>query len=208
MRLYTLNQSVLLFQHKAREFLNAYTSNAPEASKNAFLDIRGRIVAVCDQRFLSADEVMMVLERPFQERLLKHLEKYLALGDTTVVEKADQVYFDMEKGQMIISPTKQLSTVSENEWTLYRLRHFMPAQGIDYDQEMLLNVFDEAYVSYTKGCYLGQEVIARVHYRGKPPKKLVVKTEDQIVPGDSPMTSQTTDPATGKAMGFVFTVLK
>jgi aminomethyltransferase len=27
-------------------------------------------------------------------------------------------------------------------------------------------------VSYTKGCYLGQEVIARIHWRGQPAKQL------------------------------------
>ncbi|MCG3144799.1 MAG: hypothetical protein HONDAALG_02272 [Gammaproteobacteria bacterium] len=30
----------------------------------------------------------------------------------------------------------------------------------------------EPAVSYTKGCYLGQEVIARIHWRGQPAKRL------------------------------------
>ncbi|MGH9935982.1 MAG: glycine cleavage T C-terminal barrel domain-containing protein, partial [Blastocatellia bacterium] len=30
----------------------------------------------------------------------------------------------------------------------------------------------ESAVSYTKGCYLGQEVIARIHWRGQPAKRL------------------------------------
>jgi len=36
-------------------------------------------------------------------------------------------------------------------------------------------------VSYTKGCYLGQEVIARVHYLGKPKQQLVtLRSEDEL----------------------------
>jgi len=31
---------------------------------------------------------------------------------------------------------------------------------------------DESAVSYTKGCYLGQEVVARIHYRGGVQKAL------------------------------------
>lgn len=30
------------------------------------------------------------------------------------------------------------------------------------------------YVSFTKGCYTGQEIVARMHYRGKPKKELVL----------------------------------
>jgi folate-binding protein YgfZ len=30
----------------------------------------------------------------------------------------------------------------------------------------------ESTISYTKGCYVGQEIIARVHYKGRPPTQL------------------------------------
>lgn len=39
--------------------------------------------------------------------------------------------------------------------------------GVDYGEENFpQELGDEAAVSYTKGCYLGQEVVARIHYRG------------------------------------------
>ena len=41
------------------------------------------------------------------------------------------------------------------------------------DTNILLEAgFDNA-VSYTKGCYLGQEIIARIHWRGQPAKRLL-----------------------------------
>ncbi|MBZ0101765.1 MAG: hypothetical protein K8I65_06375, partial [Thermoanaerobaculia bacterium] len=48
-----------------------------------------------------------------------------------------------------------------------RIEDGEPAFGIDYGEEALpQETGDEAAISYTKGCYLGQEVVARVHYRG------------------------------------------
>lgn len=37
-------------------------------------------------------------------------------------------------------------------------------------QELALDL--NGYVSFTKGCYTGQEIVARLHYRGKPKKQL------------------------------------
>lgn len=38
---------------------------------------------------------------------------------------------------------------------------------------ILLETGREDAVSYTKGCYLGQEIIARIHWRGQPAKRLM-----------------------------------
>jgi folate-binding protein YgfZ len=55
-----------------------------------------------------------------------------------------------------------------------RVESGRPRYGIDLDdttipQEAGLN--DRA-VSFTKGCYVGQETVARLHYRGKPNRRL------------------------------------
>lgn len=49
-----------------------------------------------------------------------------------------------------------------------RVEQGLPLWGIDYDAENLPQETGlEDAVSYTKGCYLGQEVVARIHYRGQ-----------------------------------------
>ena len=224
MKLRTLsNKLVLRIENKACEFLKGFTSNALEAPRNAFLDVHGKIVAVFDQTVLNENEVLVVIERHFLGRLKKHLEKYLALGDTRLREEAYRAYFDLEGGTppkegefkipqkagvLILSKKELPAGVSEEEFTLFRLKNNLPIQGVDYDEEMLLNVGNEEFVSYTKGCYLGQEIIARVHYRSKPPKKLVVKSQADCVPEEAAvMTSKTLDPGSGKTLGFVFTPL-
>ncbi|MEZ5332239.1 MAG: hypothetical protein R2991_09365 [Thermoanaerobaculia bacterium] len=49
-----------------------------------------------------------------------------------------------------------------------------PRFGADFDDGNLPQESGlEDAVSYTKGCYLGQEVVARLHYRGRPQRGLV-----------------------------------
>ena len=64
--------------------------------------------------------------------------------------------------------------ISEAVADCVRIEHGRPRYGIDFDdsvipQEAALN--DRA-VSFTKGCYVGQETVARLFYRGKPNRSL------------------------------------
>jgi folate-binding protein YgfZ len=64
--------------------------------------------------------------------------------------------------------------VSEAAAECLRVERGRPRYGIDLDdtvipQEAGLN---ERAVSFTKGCYVGQETVARLHYRGKPNRHL------------------------------------
>ena len=54
-----------------------------------------------------------------------------------------------------------------------RLEAGIPREGVDVtDNNILLEAGYENAVSYTKGCYLGQEIIARIHWRGQPARQL------------------------------------
>lgn len=58
----------------------------------------------------------------------------------------------------------QTESVKEAQVMLASTEKFIP-------QDLNLDI-DEAGVSFTKGCYPGQEVVARVYYLGKPKKRL------------------------------------
>lgn len=65
-------------------------------------------------------------------------------------------------------------TVSEAVAECLRVEQGRPRYGLDLDdsvipQEAGLNA---RAVSFTKGCYVGQETVARLHYRGKPNRHL------------------------------------
>jgi folate-binding protein YgfZ len=64
--------------------------------------------------------------------------------------------------------------VGEDAAEIVRVERGRPRYGVDLDeatipQEAGLN---ERAVSFTKGCYVGQETVARLHYRGKPNRHL------------------------------------
>lgn len=60
--------------------------------------------------------------------------------------------------------------ISEAEWRAAEIEAGVPRAGIDTDAKTLPPelgpAFEEAHVSYTKGCYVGQEVLMRLHSRG------------------------------------------
>jgi folate-binding protein YgfZ len=64
--------------------------------------------------------------------------------------------------------------VSEQAGEVLRVERGRPRYGLDIDettipQEAALN---ERAVSFTKGCYVGQETVARLYYKGKPNRHL------------------------------------
>ncbi len=69
-----------------------------------------------------------------------------------------------------------------------RLEAGIPAYGVDVDESVILpETRLEALVSYTKGCYIGQETVARVKYRGhinRGLSGLVLDGETVPSPGD------------------------
>lgn len=54
-----------------------------------------------------------------------------------------------------------------------RIEHGHALWGVDYDDSNLPQEtgVDDA-VDYEKGCYLGQEIVARIHYRGQPARRM------------------------------------
>ncbi len=54
-----------------------------------------------------------------------------------------------------------------------RIEHGHPLWGVDYDDSNLPQETGiEDAVDYEKGCYLGQEIVARIHYRGQPARRM------------------------------------
>jgi folate-binding protein YgfZ len=64
--------------------------------------------------------------------------------------------------------------VSEPAAECLRIERGRPRYGIDMDENTIPQEagINERAVSFTKGCYVGQETVARLHYRGKPNRHL------------------------------------
>jgi tRNA-modifying protein YgfZ len=82
-----------------------------------------------------------------------------------------------EAGWRLLSAAQLPTTALESDWDRHRLALGLPAGSRDLESEktILLEAgFDELHgVSWTKGCYMGQELTARTKYRGLIKRRLV-----------------------------------
>ena len=64
--------------------------------------------------------------------------------------------------------------ISEAAADTVRIEHGRPRYGVDLDDTVIPQEADlnARAVSFTKGCYVGQETVARLYYRGKPNRQL------------------------------------
>lgn len=70
---------------------------------------------------------------------------------------------------------------------LARVESGRPRYGVDLDETVIPQEagLNERLVNFEKGCYIGQETIARLHYRGRPNRRLCLLAVDAgAAPGD------------------------
>lgn len=86
---------------------------------------------------------------------------------------------------------KQFSAawVGEEAQDILRIEAGIPRYGVDFTEDnLLLEVGLDDAVSFSKGCYLGQEVVERIRSRGHVNKKLVgliLEGQESANPGDA-----------------------
>ena len=87
-------------------------------------------------------------------------------------------------------------------WDIARIEAGRPEWGIDIDESTIPQEanFDELHaISYTKGCYVGQETVARVHFRGHVNRLL----RGLMLPQPTAARGATLADAQGKPVGDV-----
>lgn len=63
--------------------------------------------------------------------------------------------------------------ISDELYEVLRIENGLPLYNIDMDETTIVPELDlPEIISYNKGCYIGQEIIARIHFRGHVAKKL------------------------------------
>lgn len=92
-------------------------------------------------------------------------------------------------------------------WEVARVEAGRPEWGLDMDDSTIPQEanFDELHaISYTKGCYTGQEVVARVHFRGHVNRHL---RGLRIAAAEPPPTGAQLVDASGRPVGEVRTAV-
>ena len=91
-----------------------------------------------------------------------------------------------EAGWRVLSVNAIEANATEDEWDLHRLGLGLPdgSRDMEAEKSVLLEAgFDELNgISWTKGCYMGQELTARTKYRGLVKRRLVPVRIDGEMP--------------------------
>jgi len=90
-----------------------------------------------------------------------------------------------EAGWRILSPVPLPANATPVDWDVHRIALGLPDVGdLETDKTVLLEAgFDELNgVSWSKGCYMGQELTARTKYRGLVKRRLVPVAIDGPLP--------------------------
>ncbi len=86
-------------------------------------------------------------------------------------------------------------------WNIARVEGGRPAMGIDMDENTIpqeANLDTLGAISFSKGCYTGQETVARVHFRGHVNRNLRGLLSDAPIPVGAELFDQS-----GKSVGDV-----
>jgi folate-binding protein YgfZ len=100
-----------------------------------------------------------------------------AAEEHAFVEGEHGLYVATDLGVDVIGEPRAnlgVEPVSEEAAECLRIESGRPRLGLDMGSETIPQEagINERAVSFTKGCYVGQETVARLHYRGKPNRHL------------------------------------
>jgi folate-binding protein YgfZ len=85
------------------------------------------------------------------------------------------------------------TVIGEEAAECLRIERGIPRFGIDLDETVIPQEagLNERAVSFTKGCYVGQETVARLHYKGRPNRHLRgVRLSEPAALGDELVLSE------------------
>jgi len=139
----------------------------------------GRLVAVFRIQRQSPDSFLLDVEAGFREALIERLERFKLRTDA-VVTPVDHPIDVPISWPGVDDPTDEGQ----------RIRGAMPRLGAELTEDTIPGeagaVFIEQTVSFTKGCYTGQELVARIDSRGSnvPRPVRVLQASGDVNVGD------------------------
>ncbi len=160
--------------------------------------------------FADGDALLLDCERAQVPLLLQRLSRFrLRMKVALATDEALRVYVawgTQPDVAGIIAPDPRLAsfawrilatadlptTATDDDWLRHRLAFGVPdgSHDLESDKTVLLEAgFDELHgVSWTKGCYMGQELTARTKYRGLLKRRLVpVAVDGPLPPPNTPV---------------------
>jgi tRNA-modifying protein YgfZ len=214
---------------EAADFLERMVSNEvaslePGDDRRALLlTPKGRIVAPLRAVREGPEAFLLITEAELAETLastllrarfaakceieVKPYRGYLRLGDGEGIRNDD---YGVEAYENWAEEKEEREAAPADALEPLRIEAATPVWGSELDESILPAEagLDETHISFTKGCYPGQEPIARLHYRGHPNRRLRVLEVEAASPGDEILQGEktvgrVTSAVPGRALGYV-----
>jgi tRNA-modifying protein YgfZ len=201
---------------EAEDFLQRMLSNdvaalAPGESCDALLlTAKARVIAPLRVVRRAADDFLLMTEPELGETVRTQLLR-MRFAAKVDVEPEEHESWLVLGGEEVLDERPEGDEVSAEEYERWRIESGIPRWGAEIDERVLPAEagLTETHVSFTKGCYPGQEPIARQHYRGKVNRRLrVLEIEGEAAPDDEvthdgKSVGRITSAVPGRALGYV-----
>ncbi len=212
---------------EASDFLERMLSNEVasledgEARPALLLTSKGRIIAPLRVVREEPDAFLLITEADLAEPVTSALTRARFAAKCEIETKPYRGYLHLRTGKGIRNEDygveayetwaeEERDAADPNELEALRIEAGTPAWGKELDESVLPAEagLDETHISFTKGCYPGQEPVARLHYRGHPNRQIRVLDIPDAKPGDEIVyegktVGRITSAVPGKALGYV-----
>ena len=190
-----------VYGKEAEKFLNGMITNDVakladgEQMLAAFPNAQGRLLAVVrvmrkGERFLFETEEATYAELEHNlmrwtfagdfyvdNELQYNYVSFTAWGEVPEIEGnirfGNEVFVLVESVDEFKSKLENAVEISDEIYEVLRIEEGIPLYAVDMDQTTIVPELGlEGLISYNKGCYIGQEIIARIYFRGHVAKQL------------------------------------
>jgi folate-binding protein YgfZ len=173
----------------AEDYLQRMVSNDVEAlpvggSCDALLlTAKARVIAPLRVLRRASDDFLLLTEPELGETVRGELVR-MRFAAKAEIEPEEHESWLVLGGEEVLDERPPGEEVGAEEVERWRIESGIPTWGKEIDDRVLPAEagLDETHISFSKGCYPGQEPIARQRYRGKVNRKLRVLDID----GDAP----------------------
>jgi folate-binding protein YgfZ len=198
----------------AAEYLQRMVSNdvealgPGEACQALLLTAKARLIAPLTVLRRAADDFLLLTEPGLEAVVVRELTRFrfaakctiepeehtstLVLGNAAPDGSIPTPDYGVPAYELLDAAEPAAEPIDEDELERLRILARTPAWGRELDERVLPAEagLEERAISFTKGCYPGQEPVARLHYRGHPNRGLRVLElgGDELPPYDAELT--------------------
>ena len=139
-----------------------------EHRPTAICDLKGRIAFGLWLTRHSAEQFDVIISSDLLDNFKAHIAKYGAFSKMTASE-AQEIYPVINNGLADFQIHESITPIEEWQKTaIAQGAAWITAENAGLYQPQELRLHQRGGVDYDKGCYLGQEIVARLYFRAKP----------------------------------------